>query len=170
MEQNKFEIEAKRMRPALLRLAMRYMENADDAEDVIQDVLLNLWFLRERLDEYRSLDALAVVITRHQCLNQMRGRKMETVALEEGLTIGVEDSPELKLVGEEKMQELMKLIHALPDLQQAVLRMKHIEGFEVEEIARLTGSTPIAVRTNLSRARKRVREQFLLQNQEKKWN
>ena len=76
MEQNKFEIEAKRMRPALLRLAMRYMENADDAEDVIQDVLLKLWFLRERLDEYRSLDALAVVITRHQCLNQMRGRKM----------------------------------------------------------------------------------------------
>ena len=72
--------------------------------------------------------------------------------------------------GEEKMQELMKLIHALPDLQQAVLRMKHIEGFEVEEIARLTGSTPIAVRTNLSRARKRVREQFLLQNQEKKSN
>ena len=40
------------------------------------------------------------------------------------------------------------------------LRMKHVDGFEVEEIAGLTGSTPEAVRMNLSRARKRVREQF----------
>jgi RNA polymerase sigma-70 factor (ECF subfamily) len=38
--------------------------------------------------------------------------------------------------------------------------MKHIEGFEVEEIARLLGSTTIAVRTNLSRARKKICEQF----------
>ena len=42
--------------------------------------------------------------------------------------------------------------------------MKHIEGFEVEEIARMTGSTPVAVRTNLSRARKKVREQFMIHN------
>ena len=40
MERQQFEIEAKRMRPALLRLASRYMEDADEAEDLIQDVLL----------------------------------------------------------------------------------------------------------------------------------
>ena len=50
--------------------------------------------------------------------------------------------------------------------EQAILRMKHIDGFEVEEIARLTGSTVIAVRTNLSRARKKVREQFMKRNKE----
>jgi RNA polymerase sigma-70 factor (ECF subfamily) len=36
----------------------------------------------------------------------------------------------------------------------------------VEEIARLTGSNPIAVRTNLSRARKKIREEFLRRNKE----
>lgn len=65
------------------------------------------------------------------------------------------------LLESEEMEEVLQAITTLPDLQQAVLRMKHIEGFEVEEIARLTGSTPIAVRTNLSRARKRIREQFI---------
>ena len=64
------------------------------------------------------------------------------------------------------MKELLELIATLPDLQQAILRMKHIDGFEVEEIARLTGSTVIAVRTNLSRARKKVREQFMKRNKE----
>lgn len=152
------------MRPALLRLAMHYTEDTDEAEDVIQDVLLKLWFLRERLDTYRSIDALAMVITRHLCINRKRGAHLDTVALEEGMHIGTDDSPERILIKEEKMEELLALIATLPDLQQAILRMKHIEGFEVEEIARLTGSTPVAVRTNLSRARKKVREQFLMRN------
>ena len=156
------------MRPALLRLAIRYTEDTDGAEDVIQEVLLKLWFLRDRLDHYRSVDSLAVVITKHLCINRRRGRHLETVGLEEGTGILEEDTPEQELVREERMQELMALIATLPDLQQAILRMKHVEGFEVEEIARLTGSNPVAVRTNLSRARKKVREQFLKKN--KIWN
>ena len=168
MEQHKFEIEAKRMRPSILRLAMHYTEDEDEAEDVVQEVLLKLWFLRERLESYRSIDALAMVITRHLCLNRKRERHLEKVPLEEGKAIIGEDSPEWMIIQEEKMDEILKLIAGLPDLQQAVLRMKHMEGFEVEEIARLTGSNPIAVRTNLSRARKKVREEFLKRNKE--WN
>ena len=53
------------MRPALLRMAIRYLEDSDEAEDVVQDALLKLWFLRDRLDQYRSVDALAIVITKH---------------------------------------------------------------------------------------------------------
>lgn len=168
MEQHKFEIEAKRMRPALLRLAMHYTEDADEAEDVIQEVLLKLWFLRDRLDAYRSVDALAIVITKHLCLNRKRSVQAEKVSLEEGMEIVCEDTPEQTLIREERMDELLELIAGLPNLQQAILRMKHVEGFEVEEIARMTGSTPIAIRTNLSRARKKVREQFLRRNKE--WN
>jgi len=168
MEQHKFEIEAKRMRPALLRMALHYTEDEDEAEDVVQEALLKLWFLREQLETYRSIDALAKVITKHLCLSRKRGRHLEKVPLEEGMTIVGEESPEREMIKGERMDELLKLIAGLPDLQQAVLRMKHIEGFEVEEIARLTGSNPIAVRTNLSRARKKVREQFLRRNKE--WN
>lgn len=156
------------MRPALLRMAVRYLENPDEAEDVVQDALLKLWFLRDRLEQYRSVDALAIVITKHLCINRLRGIRIEKVGLEQGIGIGGGENPEMKLVEEESMQEILEVISTLPDLQQAILRMKHIEGFEVEEIARLTGSTPVAVRTNLSRARKKVREQFMIQS--KVWN
>ena len=140
------------MRPALLRMAIRYLENSDEAEDVVQDAMLKLWFLRDRLDQYRSVDALAIVITKHLCINRLRGIRIEKVDLEQGISMGGGENPEMKLVEEENMQEILEVISTLPDLQQAVLRMKHLEGFEVEEIARLTGSTPVAVRTNLSRA------------------
>lgn len=152
------------MRPALLRMAVRYLENSDEAEDAVQDALLKLWFLRDRLEQYRSVDALAIVITKHLCINRLRGIRIEKVDLEQGVSIMGGENPEMKLVEEESMKEILEVISTLPDLQQAVLRMKHIEGFEVEEIARLTGSTPVAIRTNLSRARKKVREQFMIQN------
>lgn len=166
MEQNRFEIEAKRMRPALLRMAIRYLEDSDEAEDAVQDVLLKLWFLRDHLDQYRSVDA-AIVITKHLCINRLRGIRIEKVDLEQGISIGGGENPEMA-VEEENMQEILEVIGTLPDLQQSILRMKHLEGFEVEEIARLTGSTPVAVRTNLSRARKRVKEQFMIHS--KVWN
>ena len=166
MEQHKFEIEAKRMRPAILRMATHYTEDTDEAEDVVQETLLKLWFLRDRLSQYRNVDALAMVITKHLCINRKRGKHLVTVSLEEGLTIVGEQNPERRLMDEERMQELLELIATLPNLQQSILKMKHIEGFEVEEIARLTGSTVIAVRTNLSRARKKVREQFMKRNKE----
>ena len=166
MEQHKFEIEAKRMRPALLRMATHYTEDTDEAEDVVQETLLKLWFLRDRLSQYRNVEALAMIITKHLCINRKRGQHLVTVSLEEGLTIIGEQNPERRLMDEERMQELLDMIATLPDLQQSILKMKHIEGMEVEEIARLTGSTPIAVRTNLSRARKKVREQFMRRNKE----
>lgn len=156
------------MRPALLRMAIRYLENVDEAEDVVQDALLKLWFLRHRLEQYRSVDALAIVITKHLCINRLRGARVTTVELDQGISISGGENPEMKLVEEEKMNEILEVIATLPSLQQAILRMKHIEGFEVEEIARLTGSTPVAIRTNLSRARKKVKEQFMIQN--KVWN
>lgn len=156
------------MRPALLRMAVRYMENSDEAEDVVQDALLKLWFLREKLDQYRSVEALAIVVIKHLCINRLRGVRIEKVDLNQGISIGGDENPEMKLIAEERMQEILEVLSGLPNLQQSILRMKHIEGFEVEEIARLTGSTPIAVRTNLSRARQKVREQFMIHK--KQWN
>ena len=103
------------MRPALLRMATRYLEDSDDAEDVVQDVLLKLWFLRGKLDKYRSVDALAIVITKHLCINCIRGARIEKVELEEGVRIGSGDNPEMKLVAEENMQEILDSISTLPN-------------------------------------------------------
>jgi RNA polymerase sigma-70 factor (ECF subfamily) len=67
--------------------------------------------------------------------------------------------PELERKNTEEI--LKKIISQLPALQQAIVRMKDIEEYEVEEIAEITGTKPDAVRTNLSRARKKVREEYI---------
>lgn len=160
METCQFEIEAKCMRPMLLGLATRYTGNVDEAEDIVQETMLKLWFMRNRLEEYRSIEALASVIVKHLCFNSLRDRKEMEHNLSD-LPVTDETTIEQRMMEKEDEEEILHWVDTLPDLQQAVLRMKHIEGLEVEEIARITDSNAVAVRANLSRARRKIREQFI---------
>lgn len=150
-----FEHEASRLRPLLLRAATTLTGNDDDAADIAQEVLLKLWFLRERLTEYRSIDAFARIITRNLCLNYIRDRHLVCTDVTQLLNIAADDTDA------EISDDLLLAIESLPDTEQAVLRLKHIDGMENEEIAKLIQSTPGAVRTALSRARKHIREIFI---------
>lgn len=160
MEQKEFEIEVGRIRPRLHNEAMRYVSDAADAEDIAQEVVLKLWVMHDRLEEYRSTEALAVVMARRLSLNKMR---KATVPLAEArpADTATDQTPEASLIEQEDEERVARLIDALPDTQQAVLRMKHTEGMEVGEIARLTGSSPEAVRQNLSRARRNILKHFV---------
>ena len=50
---------------------MRYVSDDADAEDIAQEVVLKLWVMHDRLDEYRSMEALAVVMARRLSLNHL---------------------------------------------------------------------------------------------------
>lgn len=154
---DKFEGEAVRLRPTVLRIAMSIVRNEHDADDIAQETLLKLWFLRDRLDRYASIDALAKVIARNLSLNRIRDRRT-TVSVEDPIVrnMAVDDCAETVIP-----DELLRVIDRLPDKENAVLRMKHIDGLETDEIARLIHSSPGAVRTALSRARERIRKLYM---------
>src|SRR5574344_706815 len=153
MEQKEFEIEVRKLRSRLLHQAQRYLDHGDDAEDATQEVLLKLWSMRQELDKYHSLEALAITMTKHICLNRLRSNVYPLCDWSrEDVTDDI--TPEDAYIDKELEEEVEGLINTLPDIQQATLRMKHIDGLETREIARMMGCTEVAVRTNLSRARK----------------
>lgn len=151
---SRFESEAGRLRPMLLRVAVSITGNEEDSADVVQETLLKLWFLRDRLHEYESVEAPARVIVRNLSLNLVRHRVLSPIDTGELPEIGAYDREESL---SDEMTEALARLH---DTEQAVLRMKHLEGFETEEIAEMIHSTPGAVRTALSRARRRIREYY----------
>lgn len=69
--------------------------------------------------------------------------------------------PDQDLQEKDDAAQVMKIIEQLPSLQQAILKMRHVDDLDMDEIAELTGSSIEAVRVTLSRGRKRVRELFL---------
>jgi len=162
MEQEQFKQEVLPLRRQLFVYAQRLLENSEDAEDVIQEVLLKLWYMRKDLAKYDSIPALSMQITKHLCLNRLRTLSRNQEELENVLFIESElPSPYTQLELKDSIAQVMKIIDHLPSLQQTILKMKHIDGFEIDEIAGITGSRPESVRVNLSRARKKVKEIFL---------
>ena len=105
--------------------------------------------------------AFATTVLKNHCLDRLK-TKNRTESLDESHTIRAgTDNPYLELERKSSEEMIRRIIETLPSLQQAIIRMKDMEEYEVEEIAEITGTKPDAVRVNLSRARKKVREEFL---------
>ncbi|MCD8268848.1 MAG: sigma-70 family RNA polymerase sigma factor [Parabacteroides sp.] len=132
----------------------------------MQEAFLKLWYIRGKLDGYHSVEALVMQVTKNLTLDKLRARRPEasdigTLSLDSGLP-----SPAEQLEQQDAAARIRRLIAQLPSVQQTIIRMKDIEGYEIAEIAEITGSQVEAVRSNLSRARKRIREQFLQLNKQ----
>ena len=155
MQHNEFEIFVRRSRESMIATARRYGVTLAEAEDIVQDALLRLYAMRHRLDEYRRVESLANVVVRNMTIDLLRKRnRYVEVALNADLQ-GEED-----IGSDERIKPLLRAIEELPSKQQLVLRMKHIEELEVEEIASLLQMNIEAVYQNLSRARRAILKQF----------
>ena len=155
MTQEEYMEEARRLRPKLLDVARRYLGD-DDAEDTVQDALLRLWQMLGEL--HAPLDALASVLTRNMAVTAMR-RQRPTVAVSDALP-AADGSPAST---DERIDRLMAVIDTLPPLQQTILRLRHAEGMEMAQLAALIGSSEVALRKALSRARMAVRQKYTQQ-------
>lgn len=147
-----FDRELQRIRPTLVQIAQRHLNDADEAEDTVQEVMLRLW---QMVDELRlPIDRLAAILTKNLCIDKLRRRKT-MLRVEDISDISHEDSDTSLL------EQTMKMIDQLPEMQQTIIRLRHMEGMEMKEIASLTGSTEVAIRKALSRARKALAQKVL---------
>lgn len=149
-----FEREAERMRPMLLSAASGYLGNADDAEDAVQEVLVKLWAMAGTLRS--PVAPLAKVLVRNFCIDRLRRRRVTVSVDDTALSVTAAESTDCGT-----LEHIMKIIDTLPATQQVVLRLRHIDGMEMDEIARLTGNNEVNVRKILSRARMAVRKHYM---------
>jgi RNA polymerase sigma-70 factor (ECF subfamily) len=165
MELEKFKITVLPLREKLLNVSMKWLDNRADAEDTVQEAFLKLWHIRDRLEAYQSIEALAVIMARNLALDKLRQQKPDADLLDNHLPDSEMKSPAELLEQQDAVNCIRRLIEQLPALQQTIIRMKDIEGYEVSEIAEITGTQAETIRVNLSRARKKIRERFTVLNQ-----
>ena len=161
MELNQFKITVVPLRGKLLNYARKLTDDSSDAEDVVQEVMLKLWNIRQKLEEYNSIEALAVRITHNLCMDMWRSKRTDQVSLDQVPVVSQTVNPERVLEGNDEIRLMREIISSLPTLQQTIIRMKDIEEYETEEIAQITGCSSESIRSKLSRARKKVRDIYL---------
>ena len=168
MELKQFKISVLPLRDKLLNYARKFADDPDDAEDAVQEVLIKLWGKRLELEQYRSIEAFAMTLTHNQCIDMLRTKHTANVPLDFVQEPNPTGTPERLLEIKDEIRLMYEIIDSLPSLQRTIMRMKDIEEYETEEIAEITGCNPEAIRSNLSRARKKVRDIYLQTIQERK--
>jgi len=144
----------------LYAVAWRLTGNGQAAEDLVQETYLRLWTKRNQLDAVENAEAYSITILRRLFYDVQRGRHI----VESGAEIGkmaLKSSQDLsrQIESADEVERIRKLILQLPDPQGRVMLMRDFEDRPYEEISKETGLTEVNVRSILSRARKRIREQ-----------
>ena len=152
-----------RLRPKLYRFALALTRRTDEAEDVVQEIGIKLWERRDELEALRSIEAYAMSAVRNRCLDYARSPHNRTDELPEAYDSTHEQTPYQMVEQADMAAFVRKLINRLPEQQQMVIRLRDVEGYELEEIAEILGMNEGTVRTNLSRARQKIREEILKQ-------
>lgn len=147
------------VRPILLRVSNRITRNMDDAEDVVQEVCLRLWHMRNNLEQYKNIKALCVTMTKNLSIDKVRTKR--SYLKDDNLENIIDEDikmPDSILEIKDIQSVIRSVIKKLPPLQQQVLHLKDIEGYETDEVVSIVGISSESVRNNLSRARKKLRE------------
>jgi len=146
----------------LLRFALQILQDEEEAKDVLQDTFLKLWQKREELGKVENLEAFAIRMVRNRCLDVIRGRRTVSMELVKKNKQADEASSDSDLLENTDSVRLVKrIISGLPEQQRMVIQLRDIEQLEYEEIAEATDLNVNAIRANLSRARKKVRDEIL---------
>lgn len=145
-----FKQETESIKSILTEMAQHFLHNKEDADDIVQDVLIKLWGMREEL--HRPMIALARVLTRNLCIDHLRQHpvllELNAVNAQEGTS----SSSQCEMI-----ERMMNVVDHLPPKQQLVLRLRHMNGMSFAEISQLTGDSEANVRQILCRARQNVK-------------
>lgn len=159
METENFQHIAIQLRPRLLKLCKRFFDRqqmAYDAEDAVQETLLRLWLLRNR-QEARNIEALAVMIAKNICIDQLRRQQLQPATLDERQPIASPTEADQQVLAHDTEQLVQRALNRLPATHRRMLMMRS-EGMSMAEIAAACGATPTSTKTMICAARRRMAE------------
>ena len=141
-----------RLRQKLKVVSGRMLPDAVDAEDILQDSFVRLWQRQYPLKSGKEADALLARTVRNVTLNERRRKRPTT------LDTDIAAEPPDWEEKEQAYTQLHRIIEMeLSETQRYILEEKEYGGRRLEDIAKELKMEPAAVRMQLSRARKTIR-------------
>lgn len=144
----------------VFRLAKRLLVSQEEAEDATQEILLKLWNNKQKISEYKNVEAFSMTMTKNFCLDKLKSKHAQNLKI-------VHSNYQDKNVSLQKQVELndsvswvSRIMEELPEQQKIIMQLRDIEQYDFDEIAKMLDMNPTAVRVALSRARKTLREKL----------
>jgi RNA polymerase sigma factor (sigma-70 family) len=160
MELEKFKSNVIPLRGKLYSLAKSLLSNDFEAEDAVQETLLRLWSVRSQLNDHPNIGGFAMQTLKNICIDKLRSKRYKIPNESIEITNNA-PNPYQYTEQNDEIAIIRQIIDTLPPTQRMIIMMRDVEGYELDEIAEITGSDSSAIRVNLSRARKTVRYKFM---------
>lgn len=146
----------------LYALAFRYLNNREEAEDIVQEVMVKLWTGRDHQKPFASPAAWCTTVTRNSCIDVLRRKRMirleeisDSILLPEAShgTVSFADDREAVMM-------ISRIVSRMKEPYRSAVILRDMEGYSYEETAEVMKTNINALRTVLSRARKSIREEM----------
>jgi RNA polymerase sigma-70 factor (ECF subfamily) len=146
-----YEVLVRRHRDRIYRLALRMLGDRHDAEDIAQDVVIQVWTALAGFTGASSFTTWLYRIVVNRCLNQIRRSRSTRPMLDSDPppVAGAEDM----VIARQRARAVMEAVAALPPDQRAVVVLHQLEGLSYREVAAVVNISEDAVRGRLHRAR-----------------
>lgn len=154
-----------RWRNRLLRQALRFLPSKEDAEDVLQDAFIRLWAKAEQIETEKDAASLATVVIRNMAVDHYRQQKRKPQTTDVEMMDLQEETADID-ERQQLVDEIMQRV--LTPLQLRIVELREYEGLGYDEVASILGMQQPAVRMQLSRARRTIREEYVRVNNQKK--
>ncbi len=159
MTNKEFELQVYSLRDKLYRFANRFMDDSEEAIDIVHDTMLKLWKKKSFLKTVSNAEAYAYTLTKNICFDRIKHKKMKY-----GKEADIRETyfrQEIAINEEsEKLMLVRQIIDNLPPRQKLIIQLRDIEELETDKICQITGLNENAIRANLSRARQKVRDEI----------
>lgn len=145
--------------PSVHRFGLRMCKNVHDAEDVLQDTLLNVAKHLGDFEGRSSLSSWVFALTRSACARKRRGLKNQPHVPDERITEtpDLAPSPEARAADQELASALSEALDGLSDDHREAILLRDVEGLSAPEAASAIGISVDALKSRLHRAREALR-------------
>ena len=140
---------------SILRLALSYLHNIEDAEDILQETMIKFVTVRPVFESDTHRKAWLMRVASNLAKNRIDYNKVrDTMELNEEIVGEVQED----LDQGDEYKAIWDAVRSLPVHQREAIHLFYQEGYSTAEIANITGRREATVRSDLKRARDRLRE------------
>lgn len=164
-DERAFTLLMRRHKEKLYRFVRRYVGDADEAWDLLQESFAGAWRALDRYDPERPFEAWLRRVALNKCRDWSRRRFVRRLVRGTSADPGemeaqpdVAPSPEGALLEAEAVRRLDRAVAALPPALKEPLILTVLEGLSQQEAGALLGVSAKAIETRVYRARRRLAE------------
>ena len=139
----------------LYRICLIMLKNETDAEDAVQESFIAYMKKTPQFQSDEHEKAWLIRVATNKCRDIMRFRKKNKTVSDELLE---------NYMSDEESTEVVEALMLLPEKIRIVMLLHYVEGYKVEEIAKIIGKTQSAVKMRLAKGRKLFEEIYRKDN------